>query len=66
KPLRGGKITVTRRDRVGLALLLLRVTSRLPKPPLLPARPIYVLKQTVCRPTASSKSLYPKGRNGLR
>src|SRR5271157_1547363 len=45
---------------------LLRVTSRLPKPPLLPARPIYALKQTVCRPPASFKSPYPKGRNGLR
>jgi len=48
-------------------LLLLRVSSRLPRPPLLPARPIYVLKQTVCRrPPASFKSLYRKGRNGLR
>jgi len=67
KPLRGGKITATRRACVRLALLLLRVSSRLPRPPLLPARPIYALKQTVCRrPPASFKSLYPKGRNGLR
>src|SRR5208337_501023 len=60
KPLRGGKITVTRRACVGLALHLLRVTSRLPKPPLLPARPIYVLKQTACRPAASFKKPVPE------
>src|SRR5271157_3845620 len=66
EPLHGGNVPVTRRACVGLALLSLRVSSRLPKPPLLPARPIYALKQTVCRPAASFKSLYPKGRNGLR
>src|SRR5208282_1833990 len=48
--LHGGNVPATRRACVGLALLLLPLSSRLPKPPLLPARPIYVLKQTLCRP----------------
>ena len=49
-----GKSPWLRRACVHLALHLLRVSSRLPNPPLLPARPIYVLRQTVFRPPAAS------------
>src|SRR5208282_6093433 len=54
------KIPTTRLACVGLALHLLRVTSRLPKPPLFAARSIYALKQTPCRPPASFKKPVPE------
>jgi hypothetical protein len=60
EPLHGGNVPVTRRACVGLALLSLRVTSGLPKSPLLPRHSIYVLKQTACRPAASFKKPEPE------
>src|SRR5208283_318444 len=60
EPLHGGNVPVTRRACVGLALLSLRVTSGLPKPPLLPRHSIYVLKQTACRPAALFKKPVPE------
>ena len=44
EPLHAGNVPVPGRACVGLVLLLLRVSSRLSKPPLLPARPIYSIK----------------------
>src|SRR5271157_3724425 len=54
EPLHSGNVAVTRRACVGLALLSPRVTSGFPEPPLLPRHSIDVLKQTACRPAASS------------
>ena len=44
EPLHAGNVPVPGRACVGLVLLLLRVSSRLSKPPLLPARPIYSIR----------------------